>query len=135
MDENSFATAEELGRNSLDREPRATSARYNADNGTVTVDLVNGCSFTFPAHAVQGLATASDDEIAEIEVLGLGLGLHWERLDVDISVPGLLAGLFGTKSWMDRQRATKAGSVRSAANGAAARINGAKGGRPRKECG
>jgi len=64
-------------------------------------------------------------------VLGLGLGLHWERLDVDASVPGLLAGLFGTRAWLDRQRATRAGTTRSPARAAATRRNGAKGGRPR----
>ncbi len=70
--------------------------------------------------------------MAQIEILGLGLGLHWERLDVDLSVPGLLAGLFGTKAYMDRQRAARAGAATSAAKAAAARRNGAKGGRPRK---
>jgi len=28
-------------------------------------------------------------------ILGRGYGLHWEALDADLSVPGLLAGLFG----------------------------------------
>ena len=36
-------------------------------------------------------------------MLGLGYGLRWDRLDVDLSVPGLLAGLIGTKTCMDRQ--------------------------------
>ena len=64
-------------------------------------------------------------------MLDLGLGLHWEQLDVDVSVPGLLAGLFGTKAWMDRQRAAKAGAARSSLKADAARRNGAKGGRPK----
>jgi hypothetical protein len=70
--------------------------------------------------------------LAQIEILGLGLGLHWEQLDVDLSVPGLLAGLFGTKAYMDRQRAARAGAATSVAKAAAARRNGRKGGRPRK---
>ena len=85
-----------------------------------------------PARAAQGLARASDAELAQVEILGLGLGLHWERLDVDLSVAGLLAGLFGTQAYMDRQRAARAGAATSAAKAAAARRNGAKGGRPRK---
>jgi len=79
-----------------------------------------------------GLKRASDPELAQVEILGLGLGLRWEGLDVDLSVPGLLAGLFGTKAYMDRQRAARAGSATSVAKAAAARRNGAKGGRPRK---
>lgn len=42
--------------------------------------------------------------------------------------PGLMAGIFGTKSWMAR----RAGQATSAAKAAAARENGAEGGRPRK---
>jgi Protein of unknown function (DUF2442) len=83
----------------------------------------------------RGLERASDAELAQVEVLGLGLGLHWERLDVDLSVPGLLAGLFGTKAYIDRQRAARAGATSSPAKAAAARRNGAKGGRPRKSAG
>jgi uncharacterized protein DUF2442/uncharacterized protein DUF4160 len=126
------AEAERRGARSLRTEPRARAARYDRRSGRVHVDLTNGCSFAFPARNAQGLERASDAELAEVEVLGLGLGLHWERLDVDLSVPGLLAGLFGTRAWMDRQRAARAGAATSAAKAAAARRNGAKGGRPRK---
>ena len=55
-------------------------------------------------------------------------GLHWEKLDADFTVPGLLAGIFGTKRYM----AQLAGRSTSAAKATAARVNGAKGGRPRK---
>jgi hypothetical protein len=124
--------AERRGARSLHNEPRARAARYDRKSGRVHVDLTNGCSFAFPARKAQGLELASDAELAQVEILGLGLGLHWERLDVDLSVPGLLAGLFGTKAYMDRQRAARAGTATSAAKAEAARRNGAKGGRPRK---
>ncbi len=38
---------------------------------------------------VQELETARDDEIAAFEILGIGYGLHWKNLDLDISVAGL----------------------------------------------
>lgn len=126
------AAAERRGERSLRTEPRARAARYDRRTGRVLVDLTNGCSFAFPARKAQGLEQATDAELAQVEILGLGLALHWERLDVDLSVPGLLAGLFGTKAYMDRQRAARAGAATSAAKAAAARRNGAKGGRPRK---
>ena len=127
-----FEAAERRGERSVRSEPRAKRARYDRKTGRVLVELTNGCSFAFPARRAQGLEEASDDELAEVAILGLGLGLHWERLDVDLSVPGLLAGLFGTKAYMDRERAARAGSATSPAKAAAARRNGAKGGRPRK---
>ena len=124
--------AERRCQRALRIEPRAKTARYDRRTGRVRVVLTNGCSFAFPARNAEGLARASDAELAQVEILGLGLALHWERLNVDLSVPGLLAGLFGTKAYMDRQRAARAGAATSAKKAAAARRNGAKGGRPRK---
>ena len=118
--------AMERGRRAQQTEPRAASARYDRKRGRVIVDLTNGCTFAFPPRMAQGLESATDDELAAIEILGAGYGLHWEALDTDLSVPGLLAGLFGTKAYMAR----RAGQAKSPAKAAAARANGAKGGRP-----
>jgi hypothetical protein len=123
-----LAAAEERGRIAAQIEPRAATARYDRRRGRIVVALTNGCTFTFPPHLAQGLEDANDDQLADFEVLGNGYGLHWEALDVDLSIPGLLAGLFGTSAYMAR----RAGQARSAAKAAAARANGAKGGRPRK---
>jgi hypothetical protein len=112
-------------------EPRATSARYDASSGRVIVELTNGCTFAFPARLAQGLEDATDEQLAGVEVLGAGYGLHWEELDTDLSMPGLLAGLFGTAAWTARH----AGRATSPAKAAAARVNGRKGGRPRKSAG
>jgi len=120
--------AAKRGRIARDNEPRAASARYDRRRDRVIVELTNGCTFTFPPRLAQGLESATADQLAAVEVLGAGYGLHWEALDVDLSIPGLLAGLFGTKAYMARH----AGRARSPAKAAAARANGAKGGRPRK---
>jgi hypothetical protein len=109
-------------------EPRATAARYDRTLGRVVVELTSGCSFAFPPRLAQGLEHATEAQLEEVEILGRGYGLHWEALDADLSVPGLLAGIFGTKSYM----AGLAGKASSPAKSAAARRNGAKGGRPRK---
>ncbi len=109
-------------------EPRASVARYDGLLGRVIVELTNGCTFAFPPRLAQGLETATDEQLAQVEILGAGYGLHWEALDVDLSIPGLLSGLFGTKAYMAR----RAGQATSQAKAAAARANGAKGGRPRK---
>jgi hypothetical protein len=59
------------------------------------------------------------------------IDLHWPALDVDLFVPGLVVGIFGTRAWMTRELARVAGQTTSPAKAAAARSNGAKGGRPR----
>ena len=94
----------------------------------MVVELTNGCTFAFPPRPSQGLEDATEDQLAQVEILGVGYGLHWEALDADLSLPGLLAGLFETRSYMAR----RAGQVTSPAKAAAARANGARGGRPRK---
>ena len=109
-------------------EPRAVSARYDRATGRITVELTNGGAFAFPARQGQGLENATDEQLAQVTILGAGYGLHWEDLDVDLSIPGLAAGIFGTKAHMARI----AGRGASPAKSAAARANGAKGGRPRK---
>jgi hypothetical protein len=119
----------ERGRRLDAKEPRALRARFDPGTGRVSVDLTNGCAFSFPARLVQGLEAASDEDLAAVEVLPQGRGLHWERMDVDVSLPGLLNGIFGTRTYMARQ----AGKTTSPAKAAAARANGTKGGRPRKK--
>jgi hypothetical protein len=118
----------ERGRIARTNQPRAKAAHYDAPGDRIVVDLANGCSVAFPRRLGQGLEEATAEQLASVEVLGSGYGLHWETLDVDLSVPGLLAGLFGTKAHMARL----AGQARSPAKAAAARANGARGGRPRK---
>jgi hypothetical protein len=110
---------------------RAVAARYDSRNKRVQVELANGSWFAFPPTLVQGLAAASVADLSEIEISPLGTGLHWPRLDADLTVQGLLAGAFGSRAWM-RELAAKAGRASSPAKASAARANGAKGGRPRK---
>jgi hypothetical protein len=120
--------ANERGRIARETEPRALSARYDRRAKRIVVELASGATFAFPPALAQRLRDASADELAEIEVSAGGYGLHWPRIDEDFSVPGLVNGVFGTAKWM----AAKAGRATSDAKAAAARANGAKGGRPRK---
>ncbi|KSB87301.1 hypothetical protein AS593_22915 [Caulobacter vibrioides] len=117
-----------LGEKQAKTEPRARSARYDRASGRIEVELTSGAAFAFPARLGQGLETATEEELAQVLVSPGGYGLHWQALDVDLSIPGLAAGFFGTKTHMARI----AGRARSAAKSTAARANGAKGGRPRK---
>ncbi len=91
----------ERGRMARMAEPRVVEARYDRTAGRMVVDLTNGCTFLFPPRSLQGLESASDDEIAGVEVLGSGSGLHWEAGGADYTIAGLLAGRFGTKAYME----------------------------------
>ena len=130
--ESELVAAEARGRELLDNAPRAKSAKYDRATGRVNLELVNGCAYAFPARFIEDLQGATDDELEAIDIDGLGFNLHWPRLEVDLFVPALVSGVFGTRDWMAREFARRAGLSRSPAKVAAARSNGAKGGRPRK---
>jgi len=126
-----IAAAEARGRELRETTPYAVAARYDRRAGMVVVDLSNKATFSFPPSLSQDLQGASPADLARIEITPSGFGLYWPALDADLSIPGLLAGRFGTKAWMS-ELARRAGSVSSPVKAAAARANGAKGGRPRK---
>ena len=127
-----LSAAEAQGRKALASEPRAAAARYDRETGRIVLDLTSGCTYAFPARLVQDLHGASDDALAGVQVDGLGFNLHWPALDADLYVPALVSGIFGTRDWMTKALARAAGQATSPAKAAAARSNGAKGGRPRK---
>jgi hypothetical protein len=111
-------------------EPRAETATYDKSTNRITVSLTNGSDFGFSASAVPELATASPKEIAQIEISPSGRTLRWKALDADLSLPGLMMGVFGSRLWM-AQLGQKGGQATSAKKVAAARLNGKKGGRPK----
>ena len=125
-----FAKASRAGRQAAKSEPRAASASYRARDEALHVALTNGAKFIIPVKLIPELQKASVRDIRKVEVLGRGGGLHWETLDVDISVPGLIASVFEGPTWL-AELGRVGGQRSSAAKAAAARKNGRKGGRPR----
>jgi hypothetical protein len=81
-------------------EPRAVAVYYDYVNHLIVIRLNSGSVFCFPPDITQGLAGASKEDLAAVEITPSGTGLHWENLDADFSVLGLLSGRFGTKAWM-----------------------------------
>jgi hypothetical protein len=124
-----FAKASRAGRQAAKTEPRAASATYRARDEALYVVLTNGAKFIIPVKLIPELQKAPVRDIRKVEVLGRGGGLHWETLDVDISVPGLVASVFEGPTWL-AELGRVGGQRSSAAKAAAARKNGRKGGRP-----
>ena len=117
----------------MQAQPRAVSARYDRPRARIVVSLSNGLDLGVPVELAQGLAGAKASDLAAIEITPTGLGLHWPKLDADLYLPSLLQGLFGTKRWMAGLLGKAGGAATSSAKKAAARANGRRGGRPRKE--
>lgn len=111
--------------------PQASGATYNPDTGLVCILLSNGVVIGLPAAQTQGLEAASSKSLSAIRISPSGYGIHFPKLDVDLYLPALMEGIFGTKAWM-AERGRKGGQAVSKAKKAAARANGKLGGRPQK---
>jgi len=69
----------------------------DAENVTVTedtlsVDLSDGRTISVPLSWYPRLLHATQRERKNWQLIGRGQGIHWEDIDEDISVEGLLAG-------------------------------------------
>ncbi len=119
------------GNEKMKTELQAELVRYDRAANRLVIDLKNGATFIVPCYLIQGLREADPDLIAEVELLPRGAALHWEKLDVDFSVTGLLAGLFGNNAWMS-ELARLGGGIQSGAKAVTVRETNREGGRPRK---
>jgi Protein of unknown function (DUF2442) len=70
--------------------PYAVDVHTTAD--TLTVDLSDRRTISVPLGWYPRLEHASHDERSNWRLIGKGQGIHWEDIDEDISVEGLLAG-------------------------------------------
>ena len=71
--------------------PRARSLRFDED--TMWVDLADGRILGVPLAYFPRLLKATAEQRLAFEVSGGGTGVHWDGLDEDISVEGLLLGI------------------------------------------
>lgn len=89
-------------------QPGAVCARITKDQ--LSVDLDDGRTITVPLAWYPRLVRGTESERNDWRLIGGGHGIHWEALDEDISVEGLLAGTPSGESelsfedWMHRRR-------------------------------
>ena len=73
---------------SLEATPRPTHIRFDADQ--MWVELEDGRTLGVPLAWFPRLLNAQLDDLAAVQISPHGL--HWDALDEDISIAGLLAG-------------------------------------------
>jgi hypothetical protein len=128
-----FEAVTERARKMKEKFSRAISAFYDRASGRVVVELSSKIAVSFRPEDAQGLERATAADLAEIELSPSGFGIHFPRLDADFYLPALLEGFLGSRKWMAARMGETGGKSRSKAKKAAARTNGAKGGRPRRK--
>ena len=72
------------------RVPEALNVSLTDD--TLSVDLSDGRSISVPTAWFPRLLHSSEKERNNWRLIGKGHGIHWEDIDEDISIEGLLAG-------------------------------------------
>lgn len=70
--------------------PAAENVSVSDD--TLRVDLADGRTISVPTAWYPRLLHATPEERKKWRLIGRGHGIHWENIDEDISIEGLLAG-------------------------------------------
>jgi hypothetical protein len=89
--------------------PFATDVAISED--TLQVDLSDGRTLSVPLVWFPRLMAGTDAERNNWRLIGKGVGIHWEDLDEDISLEGLIAGRPSGESagsfqrWLQRRNA------------------------------
>jgi len=109
--------------------PLALSVEHIPNLNLLIVALSNQRRLVLPVEDVQGLGSATHQQLRNYQLIGRGTGICFPELDVDLYVPALIEGVYGNRRWM-AQLGKKGGSARTEAKRLAAKANGAKGGRP-----
>ena len=87
------------------REPLAETepiaVRVWVEKRIIYLELVDGRIFGFPADRFRILSAAVDEDLKDVRLELNGYALRWEKLDEDITVPGVIAGHFQLPRPMD----------------------------------
>jgi len=76
--------------NTLQFEAKATRIWFDTDD--MWMALSDGRQLSIPLVYFPRLLNATPEQRKQYELSGNGTGIHWESIDEDISVPGLLLG-------------------------------------------
>ena len=131
LSDSAILAARRRGTKAQSTEPRAIAAQYDSARDQIVVTLRGGATIGIPVDAIDEVAGAGRRQLARVALTPIGDALHWADLDVDVSLPGLLQDTLGA-SLGASILGKFGGSAKSLAKAASSKVNGAKGGRPRK---
>jgi hypothetical protein len=107
--------------------PRAVA--FDAENDAVRLKLRSGVEWIVPRKTIPELKGATGNQLQHVVIAGEAI--RWDDLDLDVSIPGIAVETLGP-AFFAKVTGRIRGSVKTKAKSGAARVNGAKGGRPPK---
>jgi hypothetical protein len=120
---------EAIAAGAADDRPRTVKVSFDERLNVLIIKLSDGTRCLIPRENVQGLQSATPEQLNNVEIFGPGL--HWKDLDVDFTVAGLMRGIYGSAKWM-AAIGKVGGKAKSERKKEASKTNGRKGGRPRR---
>jgi len=119
-------------REAADRRAGLRAVEVYTDPGAqkVFATLTTGVIFGFPFEMVPGLEGATPEQLNDVSLSPSGSGIHFNSINADVSVPGLILDTVGRSASAAAMGGT-GGRSTSRAKVAAARANGRRGGRPK----
>jgi hypothetical protein len=90
----------------------AVSVSFYKERRLLIVVLSSGQRLAIPQEDLQYLADANVEDASDVSIEMLGMGIHWEKLDLDFSVEGLIEGRRGNAKWMKQLHERWQGSSR-----------------------
>jgi hypothetical protein len=130
-DRERFQAARARGKARAEDPSSLMDARYDRRSDAVVLTFKGGGSMMIPRQVIPGLEHQPASALASITLSPAGDALLRPSIDADVYVPGLVERAFAHRLFASAS-GRRGGRRRSKAKTAAARLNGAKGGRPRK---
>ncbi|PWT82035.1 MAG: DUF2442 domain-containing protein [Blastocatellia bacterium] len=130
-DRERFARARVRGKTRTSDPSAVAGASYDIERDVFNLAFRSGGSMAIPRRLIPGLDQATNSALESVSISPAGDALSWRSIDVDVYVPGLIERTFGSRL-LAAASGRRGGRRKSKAKAAAARMNGAKGGRPRR---
>lgn len=130
-----YATALAAGRTEAETEFRAQAVRYVPERDAIEIVTNRNAGFLIPRQWIGALQDVPTEELRKLEVWPDGSGIELEDRDVHISVHGLLTAILPAmlpSRTIAAIFASRGGQATSRAKRISSKVNGRKGGRPRK---
>lgn len=85
----------------LEDEEIAVSASFDVAKRMLHIELKTGQRLAVPQEDLQDIYRANPVDLADVEIIGSGAALHFEKAMEGIHVDAVRRGIYGSERWME----------------------------------